>query len=50
MSKIFFISIYSDDNDAAKKYKNNFILSDAIGNSIFMKEFYRNYLSKNAER
>lgn len=22
-----------DDNDAAKKYKNNFVLSDAIGNN-----------------
>jgi hypothetical protein len=29
---------YSDDNDASKKYKNNFVLGDAIGKvSAFIK-------------
>ena len=30
--------MFRDDNDAAKKYKNNFILSDAIGkiNSLYL--------------
>lgn len=38
-----------DDNDAAKKYKNNFILADAIGNSILISSaICRNHLLKDA--
>jgi hypothetical protein len=42
------LTTFSDDNDAAKKYKNNFVLSDAIGNHEFHNSKYRNNLSKNA--
>lgn len=39
----------SDDNDAAKKYKNNFVLTDAIGMFINLQKF-RNHLLENVER
>ena len=50
-STIVFINFISDDNDASKKYKNNFVLSDAIGNSHFnvSNDNSRNYILKDVE-
>lgn len=37
MSKSYnYLIIFSDENDTTKKYKNNYILSDAIGKKMLI--------------
>ena len=43
------MTFFRDDNDPSKKYKNNFVLSDAIGKLEVNDCLIRDNLSENAE-